>query len=72
MPNAGKADRVSYIAAWMLVCHLGQSSRKLRATTSSALERFNFSWKRRTTLTFCFYTIPDGKPLRTFPGIALG
>ncbi|TCA25814.1 hypothetical protein E0H70_25020, partial [Rhizobium leguminosarum bv. viciae] len=21
---------------------------------------------------FCFYAIPDGKPLHTFPGIALG
>ncbi|TAV12874.1 hypothetical protein ELI37_21350 [Rhizobium leguminosarum] len=36
------------------------------------LERFSFSWKRRTALTFCFYAIPDGKPLRTFPELALG
>ncbi|PDS38576.1 hypothetical protein CO665_08745 [Rhizobium anhuiense] len=41
------------------------------APTRRALERFSFSRKRRTALTFCFYTIPDGKPLRTFPGIAL-
>src|SRR4051794_40453686 len=25
----------------------------------------------RTALSSCFYAIPDGKPLRTFPGIAL-
>ncbi|TIT88933.1 MAG: hypothetical protein E5W55_25515, partial [Mesorhizobium sp.] len=25
--------------------------------------------KRRTALTICFYAIPDGKPLHTFPGI---
>jgi hypothetical protein len=23
-----------------------------------------------TALSICFYTIPDGRPLRTFPGIA--
>jgi hypothetical protein len=34
-------------------------------------ERFSFSSKRRTAPTFCFYATPDGKPLRTFPGVAL-
>ncbi|NKL61861.1 hypothetical protein EHI47_16180 [Rhizobium leguminosarum] len=38
---------------------------------SKMLERFSFSQKRRTALTFCLHAIPDGKPLRTFPGIAL-
>ncbi|NKN11236.1 hypothetical protein GFL86_06595 [Rhizobium laguerreae] len=27
--------------------------------------------KRITALAFCFYAMPDGKPLHTFPGIAL-
>ncbi|TIU01729.1 MAG: hypothetical protein E5W40_26140, partial [Mesorhizobium sp.] len=35
------------------------------------LEHFIVSRKRRTALNICFYAIPDGKPLRTFPGIAL-
>ena len=39
--------------------------------TRRALDRFSFSWKRRNGLTLCFDAIPDGKPLRTFPGIAL-
>ncbi|TBY73330.1 hypothetical protein E0H38_15445 [Rhizobium leguminosarum bv. viciae] len=42
-----------------------------RRAEAIALERFSFSRKRRIALTFCFYAIPDGKPLRTFPGIAL-
>ncbi|NKM44750.1 hypothetical protein GFL91_07060 [Rhizobium leguminosarum bv. viciae] len=41
------------------------------ARCSKTLERFSFSQKRRTALTFCFHAIPDGEPLRTFPGIAL-
>ncbi|RWQ34545.1 MAG: D-alanyl-D-alanine carboxypeptidase, partial [Mesorhizobium sp.] len=35
------------------------------------LEHFIVSRKRRTALSICFYEIPDGKPLRTFPRIAL-
>ncbi|WP_112101265.1 acyltransferase family protein [Mesorhizobium hawassense] len=35
------------------------------------LERFTVSRKRRTAPAFHFDAIPDGKPLRTFPGIAL-
>ncbi|RUW64262.1 hypothetical protein EOA28_35520 [Mesorhizobium sp. M2A.F.Ca.ET.067.02.1.1] len=35
------------------------------------LERFSVSRNRRTALSLCIYAIPDGKPLRTFPGIAL-
>jgi serine-type D-Ala-D-Ala carboxypeptidase (penicillin-binding protein 5/6) len=27
---------------------------------------------REKALSFCFYAIPDAKPLRTFAGIALG
>ncbi|TBZ13033.1 hypothetical protein E0H38_18160 [Rhizobium leguminosarum bv. viciae] len=42
-----------------------------RSSSASELERFSFSRKRRTALSFCFYAIPNGKPLRTFPGIAL-
>jgi hypothetical protein len=34
------------------------------------LERFTVSRKRRTALSF-LHAIPDGKPLHTFPGIAL-
>jgi hypothetical protein len=34
----------------------------------SLQERFRFSRKRGNAL--CFYAIPDGKPLHTFPGIA--
>ncbi|MBX4861625.1 hypothetical protein G9X64_18465 [Rhizobium sophorae] len=30
------------------------------------LERFSFSWNRRTALSFYSYAIPDGKPLRLF------
>jgi hypothetical protein len=41
------------------------------ARCSKTLEWFNFSQKRRTALTFCFHAIPDRKPLRTFPGVAL-
>src|SRR5206468_8276746 len=37
----------------------------------SPLERFTVSRKRRTALSLCFDAIPDGKPLHTFPGIAL-
>ncbi|QAZ43601.1 hypothetical protein C1M53_12180 [Mesorhizobium sp. Pch-S] len=37
----------------------------------TALERFRFSRKRGNALIFCSYAIPDGKPLHTFPGIAL-
>ncbi|RWY82493.1 hypothetical protein EHI44_24720 [Rhizobium leguminosarum] len=33
-------------------------------------ERFSFSSKRRTAPAFCFYATADGKPLRTFPGVA--
>ncbi len=36
-----------------------------------ALERFRFSRNTRTALTLCFHAIPDGKPLHTFPGVAL-
>ncbi|RWX13505.1 hypothetical protein EHI45_14640 [Rhizobium leguminosarum] len=36
-----------------------------------SLERFNVSRKRRTALIFCFYAIPNAKPLSTFAGIAL-
>jgi hypothetical protein len=43
----------------------------LALANAGRLERFSFSWKRRAALTFCFYAIPDGKTLRTFPGIAL-
>ncbi|KAA1181250.1 hypothetical protein FP026_13080 [Rhizobium tropici] len=32
---------------------------------------FRFSPNRENALSFCCYAIPDGKPLRTFPGIAL-
>ncbi|KAA1184853.1 hypothetical protein FP026_05655 [Rhizobium tropici] len=32
---------------------------------------FRFPSKRENALSFCCYAIPDGKPLRTFPGIAL-
>ncbi|WP_217578493.1 acyltransferase family protein [Mesorhizobium sp. GbtcB19] len=35
------------------------------------LERFTVSRKRRTSPAFRFDAIPDGKPLHTFPGIAL-
>ncbi|TPI75836.1 hypothetical protein FJ423_22250 [Mesorhizobium sp. B2-8-9] len=35
------------------------------------LEQFSVSRSRRTALNLCFCAIPDGKPLRTFPGIAL-
>ncbi|WP_256754119.1 hypothetical protein [Mesorhizobium sp. Mes31] len=35
------------------------------------LEQFTVSQKRRTALTLCFDAIPNGKPLHTFPGIAL-
>jgi hypothetical protein len=35
------------------------------------LDHFCFSQKSRTDLSFCFYAIPDAKPLRTFAGIAL-
>src|SRR6478752_7772325 len=35
------------------------------------LERFIVSRKRRTALSLCSDAIPDGKPLHTFPGIAL-
>ncbi|NKM96579.1 hypothetical protein GFL89_00205 [Rhizobium leguminosarum bv. viciae] len=44
---------------------------KWRSLREGGSERFSFSWKRRTALTFCFYAIPDAKPLRTFAGIAL-
>ena len=36
------------------------------------LERLRVSRNRLTALCYCFCAIPDGKPLRTFPGIALG
>ena len=35
------------------------------------LERFSLLRNRRTAPSLCFFAIPDGKPLRTFPGIAL-
>jgi hypothetical protein len=35
------------------------------------LEHFCFSSNRKTALTFCFYEIPNAKPLRTFSRIAL-
>ena len=37
----------------------------------AGLKRFSVSRNRRTALSICFYAIPDGKPLHTFPGIAL-
>ncbi|CDX25462.1 hypothetical protein MPLB_660052 [Mesorhizobium sp. ORS 3324] len=39
---------------------------------AGGLERLTDSRKRRTALSLCFHAIPDGKPLHTFPGIALG
>ncbi|RVQ40541.1 hypothetical protein CN059_29790 [Sinorhizobium medicae] len=35
------------------------------------LEHFRFSPNRGNSLTLCIAAIPDGKPLHTFPGIAL-
>jgi hypothetical protein len=35
------------------------------------LEQFRFSPNRGNALSFCFHAIPDGKPVPTFPGIAL-
>src|ERR1700745_1259503 len=42
-----------------------------RGAQKVAPERFTVSRKRRTALSPCFHAIPDGKPLHTFPGIAL-
>ncbi|PWE53064.1 hypothetical protein DEM27_27195 [Metarhizobium album] len=36
-----------------------------------SLEHFRLSPNRESALTFCFYAIPDAKPLSTFAGIAL-
>ena len=35
------------------------------------LERFRFSLNRGNALSYCFHAIPGGKPVPTFPGIAL-
>ncbi|RUM03769.1 hypothetical protein EFR84_18745 [Rhizobium chutanense] len=44
----------------------------MKATRSRWCDRaVQPSGNGRTALSFCFYAIPDGKPLRTFPGIAL-
>src|SRR5690606_35732394 len=36
-----------------------------------SLENFRFSLNRRNSLNFCFYAIPNAKPLGAFAGIAL-
>ncbi|MGZ2378640.1 hypothetical protein ACVIDN_000003 [Rhizobium brockwellii] len=47
-----------------------ESRVKWRSLREGGSERFSFSWKRRTALTFCFYTIL-GKSAARFAGIAL-
>ncbi|TPL00598.1 hypothetical protein FJ567_13655 [Mesorhizobium sp. B2-4-16] len=47
------------------------TSRRPLGQPTVALERFIVSRKRRSALSLCFYAIPGGKPLHTFPGIAL-
>ena len=44
---------------------------KMTEVASVPLEPFIVSQKRRTAPSLCFDAIPDGKPLHTFPGIAL-
>jgi hypothetical protein len=43
----------------------------MTALSPLILGRLCFSQNRRNDLSFCFYAIPDAKPLRNFSGIAL-
>ncbi|PZV39684.1 hypothetical protein B5V02_07025 [Mesorhizobium kowhaii] len=43
----------------------------MHKTIRTSLERLTVAQRRRTAPSLCFDAIPDGKPLRTFPGIAL-
>ncbi|TIO99068.1 MAG: hypothetical protein E5X90_24160, partial [Mesorhizobium sp.] len=54
--------------AWVAT-HAGVA-RQFRRGFSRALERFIVSGKRRTGPAMRFCAIADGKPLRTFPGMA--
>ncbi|TIM60758.1 MAG: hypothetical protein E5Y52_28640, partial [Mesorhizobium sp.] len=54
--------------AWVAT-HAGVA-RHFRRGFSRALERFSVSGKRRTGPAMRFCAIADGKPLRTFPGLA--
>ncbi|RFB85738.1 hypothetical protein B5K08_25650 [Rhizobium leguminosarum bv. trifolii] len=38
---------------------------------AAPLEHFRFSTNHGNALSLCFHAIPDGKPLRSFAGIAL-
>ncbi|TPI44633.1 hypothetical protein FJW05_21750 [Mesorhizobium sp. B2-9-1] len=60
----------------MLLFDMPRIPQRLRRPAGNAiwsvfLEQFSVSRNRRTALNLCFCAIPDGKPLRTFPGIAL-
>jgi hypothetical protein len=55
--------------AWSKILRLHYQREALRH--GCKLERFSFSRNLRTALSLCFHAIPDGKPLRTFPGITL-
>ncbi|RUT86510.1 MULTISPECIES: CGNR zinc finger domain-containing protein [unclassified Mesorhizobium] len=43
-----------------------------KPSAEEPLDHVTVSRERRAALTLCFDAIPDGKPLHTFPGIALG